>query len=154
MPLRMQSILESSAKCNRASFDGETGNESFSRARPHRPAYVESDSRALIKPLYQRSACTKSPTRIRWSLLSRDFDVIDSAGGIGYRKAVLTQPSDMDLDRLPQSALRFFDSRPSRYAAGQIGNVCRVVRLCLLHNNRVTLHGRLAISGQPVSRCY
>ena len=73
----------------------------------------------------------------------RDFHVINAAGRLWHGKSILEQSLHMNLDCFADAALRRFNRRSGCHAAGQIGNVGRVVRLCLLQNNRVTQLRRL-----------
>ena len=61
--------------------------------------------------------------------LGRDFDVIDATGRLGHGQAVFAQAFNMDLDCLTDPALRRLERRPRCHAAGEIGNVGRIVRL-------------------------
>ncbi len=63
--------------------------------------------------------------------------MLDVADGFGNRQAVFPHAAEMHLDGLANLLLRGFSSRTSSDAAWEIGNIGRIVPLCLFDDNGV-----------------
>ena len=68
--------------------------------------------------------------------LGRDFHVLHAAARLGNRQPVGAHPLEVELDRLLNLALDFFDRVAGRHAAGKVGNIRTIVPFAFLDHDR------------------